>query len=204
MADPLLITNWQGLALRLGDRLAVCDPANRVIFESHLSYARAGPGLSSEIVWEVALRRYEEPALLDRSKNRLISEISTPTGAAPLGTLMAWHERVVEQIVAIDKGGRETRVREILIKMGVPAASLKNPWKELDPLAAAAGTHALRLLSFPDWLVLDLWDIAGIDMDRLWLAKLLRGYPGAVLIASPDREYVKSFGAKRIERAAPG
>ncbi len=175
-----------------------------MIFESHLAYAKAGPGLSSEIVWDVALRRYEEPALLNRSKNRLVSVISNPAGAMPLGSLMAWHERVVEQIVTIEKKGREMRVREILIKMGVPSEDLKKAWKELDPPHTAAATHALKLLSFPDWLVLDLWDLSGIALDRLWLSKLLRSYPGAVLVACPDKEYVKAFGAKLIERAAAG
>ena len=202
MSDPLHITTWQGLAFRLGDRLAVCDSANRAIFESHLAYARTGPGLSSEIVWDVVLRRYEEPALLNRSKNRLISVISNPTGAMSLGGLMAWHERVVEQIVVIEKMGRELRIREILIKVGVPSEGLKKAWKELEAPHVSAATHALKLLSFPDWLVLDLWDLSGIATDRLWLSNLLRNYPGAVLVACPDKEYVKSFGAKLIERAA--
>jgi len=125
--------------------------------------------------------------------------LADPARADELDTLVERFGHVQARFDELGGYGLEARAREILAGLGFEpermdgdVGALSGGWKMRVALARL-------LLMAPDALLLDE-PSNHLDLESLiWLEEFLRGYPGAILMTSHDREFMNRVVTKVIE-----
>ena len=100
---------------------------------------------------------------------------------------LAAHEKLLEEYATLGGDGYPTRVRNLLLGLGLPEADLEKPLSVLSGGQKKLVGLARLLLLSPTVLLLDEPD-NHLDLPgKTYLEKLIREYPGAVVIVSHDR-----------------
>ncbi len=100
---------------------------------------------------------------------------------------LAAHEKLLEEYATLGGDGYPTRVRNLLLGLGLPEADLEKPLSVLSGGQKKLVGLARLLLLSPTVLLLDEPD-NHLDLpSKTYLEKLIREYPGAVVIVSHDR-----------------
>ena len=109
------------------------------------------------------------------------------------------HDGVHERFIELDGYRVEAKARQILGGLGFRDADMDRPAKELSG-GWVMRAHLARLLTQePDLLMLDE-PTNHLDLDSLlWFQDYLRGYPGAILVISHDREFLNHLVSGIVE-----
>ncbi|PKN91931.1 MAG: ABC transporter ATP-binding protein [Chloroflexi bacterium HGW-Chloroflexi-6] len=100
---------------------------------------------------------------------------------------LAIHEKLLEEYAALGGDGYPTRVRQLLLGLGLPEGDLDKPLSVLSGGQKKLVGLARLLLLGPSVLLLDEPD-NHLDLPgKTYLEKLIREYPGVVVIVSHDR-----------------
>ncbi len=118
------------------------------------------------------------------------------SGAADMDAALAAYDAALAQFEALGGYEREHRAAAVLEGLGLSAIDLSIPAKTLSGGQKTRLGLALLLLRSPDFLLLDEptnhLDVAALE----WLENFVRGYSGAVLIVSHDREFLDQTVAR--------
>ncbi len=100
---------------------------------------------------------------------------------------LAIHEKLLEEYAALGGDGYPVRVRQLLLGLGLPDGDLEKPLSVLSGGQKKLVGLARLLLLGPSVLLLDEPD-NHLDLPgKTYLEKLIREYPGVVVIVSHDR-----------------
>ncbi|MCG2785700.1 MAG: ATP-binding cassette domain-containing protein [Anaerolineae bacterium] len=100
---------------------------------------------------------------------------------------LAIHEKLLEEYAALGGDGYPARVRQLLLGLGLPEGDLEKPLSVLSGGQKKLVGLARLLLLGPSVLLLDEPD-NHLDLPgKTYLEKLIREYPGVVVIVSHDR-----------------
>jgi ATP-binding cassette subfamily F protein 3 len=100
---------------------------------------------------------------------------------------LAAHEKLLEEYTLLGGDGYPARVRDLLIGLGLPESDLEKPLSVLSGGQKKLVGLARLLLLSPSVLLLDEPD-NHLDLPgKAYLEKLIREYPGAVVLVSHDR-----------------
>lgn len=100
---------------------------------------------------------------------------------------LAVHEKLLEEYASLGGDGYPARVRDLLLGLGLPESDLEKPLSVLSGGQKKLVGLARLLLLSPSVLLLDEPD-NHLDLPgKAYLEKLIREYPGAVVLVSHDR-----------------
>jgi ATP-binding cassette subfamily F protein 3 len=100
---------------------------------------------------------------------------------------LAMHEKLLEEYASLGGDGYPARVRDLLLGLGLPEGDLEKPLSVLSGGQKKLVGLARLLLLSPSVLLLDEPD-NHLDLPgKAYLEKLIREYPGAVVLVSHDR-----------------
>jgi ATP-binding cassette, subfamily F, member 3 len=107
--------------------------------------------------------------------------------SSALERTLAAHEKLLEEYASLGGDGYPARVRQLLLGLGLPEGDLEKPLSVLSGGQKKLVGLARLLLLSPSVLLLDEPD-NHLDLPgKTYLEKLIREYPGAVVIVSHDR-----------------
>jgi len=156
-----------------------------------VGYLPQDPDFDSQVsAWQLALDGNPRHAALERELSQLESRLGDPVvynDEKALTRAVEQHGRVIQEYESLGGTGYPGRVRELLLGLGLPEADFKKPIAVLSGGQKKLIGIARLLLLEPDVLLLDEPD-NHLDLPgKVYLEKLVRDYPGAVVIVSHDR-----------------
>lgn len=122
-----------------------------------------------------------------------------PTSEAAAHDIAERMATLNETLGRLDGYTLESRARETLVGLGIPAASLEQPLRTLSGGFKLRVLLAQVLVGRPDVLLLDEptnhLDILSIR----WLERFLQGYAGCALVISHDRRFLDSVSTRTLD-----
>ncbi len=151
------------------------------------------------------IKAFEHVLNLEHKLRAIETKMATPDTAndpMALEQLCASYARLTDQYEKMNGYNLETKVKSMLLGLGLRQESLCLPISRLSGGEKMRVALARTLLTEPDLLILDEptnhLDLFGIE----WLEKFLRRFPGGVLFVSHDRYFLDQVATRVAELAS--
>lgn len=180
-----------GLSLVRGDRLAMVGPngaGKSTLFRILLGLETSDAG---EVTWIRGTRLGYLPQESEPAGGETVLDLALGLVAEP-GTEAHHHP-------ATPDGESVARAKQILAGLGFRQGDFERPARTMSGGWVMRARLARLLVDAPDLLMLDE-PTNHLDLEALlWLQEYLKGYPGAILLISHDREFVNQLCTHVVE-----